>query len=53
METERIRITVTVNGEPYREEVPATRSLLDFVRDDLGLTGTKEGCSEGNAAPAR
>ena len=47
METERIRITVTVNGEPCREEVPATRSLLDFVRDDLGLTGTKEGCSEG------
>ncbi len=47
MEVDRIRITVTVNGEPFREEVPATRSLLDFLRDDLGLTGTKEGCSEG------
>ncbi len=47
METPRIRITVTVNGEPYQEDVAATRSLLDFLRDDLGLTGTKEGCGEG------
>ncbi len=47
MTAEPIRITVTVNGESFREEVPATRSLLDFLRDDLGLTGTKEGCSEG------
>ena len=47
MADERIAITVTVNGEDYREEVPATRSLLDFLRDDLALTGTKEGCGEG------
>ena len=47
MEAESIRITVTVNGEAFRQEVPATRSLLDFLRDDLGLTGTKEGCGEG------
>ncbi len=47
METPRIRITVTVNGEPFLEEVPVTRSLLDFLRDDLDLTGTKEGCGEG------
>ncbi|MCY4487896.1 MAG: (2Fe-2S)-binding protein [Deltaproteobacteria bacterium] len=47
MDTPRIRITVTVNGEPYVEEVPVTRSLLDFLRDDLSLTGTKEGCGEG------
>ena len=47
METPRIRITMTVNGEPYQEDVPATRSLLNFLRDDLGLTGTKEGCAEG------
>ena len=47
MAGERIAITVTVNGEDYREEVPATRSLLDFLRDDLALTGTKEGCGEG------
>ena len=42
-----LRIEVTVNGERYREEVPPTHSLLDFLRDDLGLTGTKEGCGEG------
>ena len=47
METARIRITVIVNGEAVSEDVPATRSLLDFLRDDLGLTGTKEGCGEG------
>ena len=47
MAGERITITVTVNGEDYREEVPAVRSLLDFLRDDLALTGTKEGCGEG------
>ena len=47
MAAENIEITVTVNGEPFREEVPATRTLLDFLRDDLGLTGAKEGCSEG------
>ena len=47
METDRIRITMTVNGERFSEEASPTRSLLDFLRDDLGLTGTKEGCSEG------
>ncbi len=47
METPRIRITVTVNGEAVSEDVPGDRSLLDFLRDDLGLTGTKEGCGEG------
>ena len=47
MAGERMAITVTVNGEDYREEVPTTRTLLDFLRDDLALTGTKEGCGEG------
>ena len=47
MEAESIRIAVTVNGEAFRQEVPATRSLLGFLRDHLGLTGTKEGCGEG------
>ena len=42
-----LRIEVTVNGERFREEVPSNRSLLDLLRDDLGLTGTKEGCGEG------
>ncbi|MBI2350132.1 MAG: (2Fe-2S)-binding protein [Deltaproteobacteria bacterium] len=41
------RIRVTVNGERYEKEVPPAKSLLDFLRTDLNLTGTKEGCGEG------
>lgn len=41
------RIRVTVNGERYEKEVSPAKSLLDFLRVDLNLTGTKEGCGEG------
>ncbi len=41
------RIRVTVNGEKYEKEVSPAKSLLDFLRMDLNLTGTKEGCGEG------
>ena len=37
----------TVNGEPLEVEAIGTRRLLDVLREDLGLTGTKEGCGEG------
>ena len=37
----------TVNGEPVEVEAAGTRRLLDVLREDLGLTGTKEGCGEG------
>jgi aerobic carbon-monoxide dehydrogenase small subunit len=36
-----------VNGEPTEVDVPGMRRLLDVLREDLGLTGTKEGCGEG------
>jgi len=36
-----------VNGEARVLAVPPLRRLLDVLRDDLGLTGTKEGCGEG------
>jgi aerobic carbon-monoxide dehydrogenase small subunit len=36
-----------VNGEPTELGVPGMRRLLDVLREDLGLTGTKEGCGEG------
>lgn len=36
-----------VNGDPVELEVPGMRRLLDALREDLGLTGTKEGCGEG------
>jgi carbon-monoxide dehydrogenase small subunit len=43
------RLTFNVNGEPYvLEHVPVNRTLLQVLRDDLGLTGTKEGCGEGD-----
>jgi aerobic-type carbon monoxide dehydrogenase small subunit (CoxS/CutS family) len=41
------RIDLTVNGTACRLEVDADRFLVDVLRDDLGLTGTKEGCSIG------
>jgi len=41
------KIRVTVNGESYEQEVSPAKSLLDFLRTDLNLTGTKEGCGEG------
>ena len=37
----------TVNAERVDLEVPGMRRLLDVLREDLGLTGTKEGCGEG------
>ena len=40
-------VNVTVNGKPYSAEVPTYRTLVDFLRYDLGLTGTKETCSIG------
>jgi carbon-monoxide dehydrogenase small subunit len=40
-------LTLTVNGSQIQLEVEPTRRLIDVLRDDLGLTGTKEGCSIG------
>ena len=40
-------IQLTVNGKPQRLDVPPMRRLLDVLREDLHLTGTKEGCGEG------
>jgi len=40
-------INLTVNNRPYRLAVPPRRTLLEIIREDLGLTGTKEGCGLG------
>ena len=45
--TARVPVTVTVNGAEYTAEVLPRRTLVDFIRYDLGLTGTKEACSVG------
>lgn len=42
-----MKITVTVNGEVYKKQVQSDSRLIDFLREDLNLTGTKEGCGEG------
>ena len=44
---ENREIVLKVNGEIYRISVPDSRTLLQAIRDDLGLTGTKEGCGVG------
>jgi carbon-monoxide dehydrogenase small subunit len=38
---------LTVNGTRVEVDVPGMRRLLDVLREDLALTGTKEGCGEG------
>jgi aerobic-type carbon monoxide dehydrogenase small subunit (CoxS/CutS family) len=43
----RVALRLSVNGEERALEVPPLRRLLDLLREDLGLTGTKEGCGEG------
>ena len=40
-------VRLTVNGEDVAAEVPARLHLADFLRDDLGLTGTHLGCEHG------
>ena len=44
---ERIPISVQVNGERFEREVPARLLLSDFLRQELGLTGTHVGCEHG------
>ncbi len=40
----KYKISLTVNGEPVHREVTAERSLVQLLREDLGLTGTHVGC---------
>jgi aerobic carbon-monoxide dehydrogenase small subunit len=43
----RREIAFTINGAPRRVFVPLDMSALSLIRDELGLTGTKYGCGEG------
>ena len=43
-----MRVRFSLNGETVEVETSATRTLLDWLREDRGLTGTKEGCNEGD-----
>jgi carbon-monoxide dehydrogenase small subunit len=42
-----MKIALRINGSPREADVPPHRSLLETLRDNLGLTGTKECCSVG------
>ena len=44
---DRIAVRGTVNGRAIEQVVEARRSLADFLREDLGLTGTHVGCEHG------
>jgi aerobic carbon-monoxide dehydrogenase small subunit len=41
------QLEITVNKEEYQLNVPVNRTLLHFLKEDLGLIGTKDGCRQG------
>jgi aerobic carbon-monoxide dehydrogenase small subunit len=47
MSAQRLDIALTVNGERVAAPVEARKTLVDFLRDDLGLTGSHVGCEHG------
>jgi aerobic carbon-monoxide dehydrogenase small subunit len=47
MPAEALNVALAVNGYRHEVEVPAHHTLLDALREQLGLTGTKECCAEG------
>jgi aerobic carbon-monoxide dehydrogenase small subunit len=44
----KVRVQTTINGEPQEFLCEPRQSLLECLRDVLGLTGSKEGCNDGN-----
>jgi len=42
-----VPLQIEVNGQEYSLTIPPDRRLIDLLREDLGLTGTKEGCGAG------
>src|SRR5438046_634742 len=47
MSARHLDITLTVNGEPITARVEARRTLVDFLSEDLALTGSHVGCEHG------
>jgi aerobic carbon-monoxide dehydrogenase small subunit len=44
----KIHVSTTINGEPVEFLCDAMQTMLDVLRDQLGLTGSKEGCGSGD-----
>ncbi len=44
----KIHVTCQINGDPQEFLCEARQSLLEVLREELGFTGTKEGCNDGN-----
>ncbi len=47
MGADRVSIDIHINGAPFRLRVKTSALLLDVLREDLGLKGTKRGCDQG------
>jgi carbon-monoxide dehydrogenase small subunit len=47
MEERLFDVSIRVNGDDVRERVEARKTLVDFLREDLGLTGSHVGCEHG------
>jgi carbon-monoxide dehydrogenase small subunit len=45
---EGMEVNLTVNERPVKHYISRKRTLLEFIREDLGLTGAKEGCGTGD-----
>lgn len=43
----KVPVVLEVNGDRYEVQVEPTRTLVDVLREEIGLTGTKKGCAEG------
>ena len=41
------KLAFTVNGEMHDLDIPVNRTLIDLIKEDLGLIGTKDGCRQG------
>ena len=48
LQTRKVLVGATINGEPVDFLCEPRESLLEVLRDNLGLTGAKEGCNNGN-----
>ena len=44
---EQVEVRLTVNGKAYEGRCEPRKLLVDFIREDLGLTGTHIGCEHG------